>query len=63
MKLKVRGSDKQKSSQYPEIGDQLDAIWKIIKASNLTIPEEAKEISNKIQKVKDIFKKMKFEQE
>lgn len=61
MKLKIKGTNKQKSQQYPDITDQLDAIWKILDASNVIIPESAKEVFNKIQDTKKIFKKMKFQ--
>jgi len=62
LKLKIKGTDKQKSIQYPELTDQLDAIWKILAVSDITIPEPAKEIFDKIQETKSAFKKMKFKE-
>lgn len=61
MKLKIQGTNKQKSAQYPEITDQLDAIWKIILQAELPIPATAKPLADKIQNVKATFKRIQFQ--
>jgi len=50
LKLKIKASDKRKSELYPPIGDQLDAIWKILKV--VEGPEDAEEVRSKINKIK-----------
>lgn len=57
MKLNIKGTDKQKSSLYPEIGEQLDAIWKII--NNVVGPEDAEEIRKQVQNTKQRLKEAK----
>lgn len=56
MKLKIRGTNEQKSALYPNITDQLDAIWKILEEADLTIPESARPILTKIKKTKHILR-------
>ena len=63
MKLRIKGTDSQKAKQYPDMGDQLDALWKIVTANNLTIPQESSEMVGKIQKVKSTLKQLKFSEE
>ena len=61
MKLSIKGTDQQKQALYPSVTDQLDAIWKILDGMGASIPEEAKEISDKVKQVKQILTEKKFE--
>lgn len=42
---------------YPPIGDQLDAIWKIIRAGNAPAPAEATAVADAVLAVKTQFTK------
>ena len=54
MKLKIKGSNKQKAALYPEIGDQLDALWKIVE--NIPGPQDAEKVRKSIINVKKKLK-------
>ena len=58
MKLNINGTDQQKSALYPSVGDQLDAIWKII--SNIKAPADAEKVRSKISDVKNKLQKSKY---
>lgn len=60
MKLKIKGTDNQKAKQYPSIGDQLDALWKVIKHNDIVIPPEALGVFNGIQDAKKAMKRLSF---
>jgi len=60
LKLKVKGTNVQKAKQYPSIGDQLDALWKILKHNNTSIPDEALDVFNSIQGTKKELKRLRF---
>lgn len=47
---------KQRRANYPDIGDQLDVIWKYL-ANNHELDEKAKMMYNKILDIKNQFPK------
>ncbi len=50
------GEDRR--ANYPALGDQLDALWKIIRNNpNILVPDEAQAIDNQIQQIKSNFPK------
>jgi hypothetical protein len=46
-----------RASTYPSIGDQLDAIWKVLEAASVPLPPEAAEMLKRIKAVKARFPK------
>ena len=47
----------QRARAYPPVGDQLDAIWKIIRAVNAPPPAEATAVADAVLAVKTQFTK------
>ena len=47
----------RRAAEYPPIADQLDALWKIIQASNILIPAEPKSMADAIRSIKSKYPK------
>lgn len=43
--------------EYPEIGDQLDAVWKALEASGARLPPEAVAVLDQVRAVKKRYPK------
>lgn len=49
---------KCRAKEYPDVGDQLDALWKVLQANpTVSIPEEAQGVVARIGEVKRKFPK------
>ncbi len=61
MKLKAsikRDIAEARWAEYPSIGDQLDAIWKILETLGVKdVPQDAAEVMSKVTLVKEKFPK------
>ncbi len=44
-------------TEFPEIGEQLDAIWKALESSGLNLPPEAAAMLANVQAVKAMYPK------
>jgi len=52
-----RDIDHARREEYPSIGDQLDAFWKILAVSGIVCPEDAERIRKKVDDVKRKYPK------
>lgn len=48
--------DERRRAEYPDIGDQLDAIWKAL-ALNPDLPPDTADMLKRVQQVKDKYPK------
>lgn len=53
----TRNYREARCSEYPAIGDQLDAIWKALDASGIRLPPETVAVLDSIRSVKKRFPK------
>jgi hypothetical protein len=58
MKIRhVRDYAEARREDYPDIGDQLDAIWAVLKTQNL--PKETRDLLDRVEAVKRKYPKPK----
>lgn len=48
---------KLRAKEYPTVGDQLDALWKLLQVLDVEIPDESQDVINAINSVKSKYPK------